>query len=81
MKAVRRGKEGERPCQKGTCESEGDSDGGFVRDTERALRLEESQGQGRAKLTEILYIFFGIHTANVVQLAERIGQRAQLAVA
>ena len=31
------------------------------------------------KLTEILYIFFGIHTANVVQLADRIEQRAQLA--
>ena len=31
------------------------------------------------KLTEILYIFFGIHTANVVQLADRIAQRAQLA--
>ena len=27
----------------------------------------------------ILYIFFGIHTANVVQLADRIEQRAQLA--
>ena len=34
-----------------------------------------------AKLTEILYIFFGIHTANVVQLADRIEQRAQLVVA
>lgn len=34
-----------------------------------------------AKLTEILYIFFDIHTANVVQLADRIEQRAQLAVA
>ena len=30
-------------------------------------------------MTEILYIFFGIHTANVVQLADRIEQRAQLA--
>jgi len=29
-----------------------------------------------AKLTEILYIFFGIHTANVVQLTDRIDQRA-----
>ena len=28
---------------------------------------------------EILYIFFGIHTTNVVQLADRIEQRAQLA--
>uniref|UniRef100_UPI00338FAE19 hypothetical protein n=1 Tax=uncultured Holdemanella sp. TaxID=1763549 RepID=UPI00338FAE19 len=31
--------------------------------------------------TEILYIFFGIHTANVVQLADRIEQRARLAAA
>ena len=37
--------------------------------------------KARTKLTEILYIFFGIHTANVVQLAERIEQRAQLALA
>ena len=35
--------------------------------------------KARTKLTEILYIFFGIHTANVVQLADRIEQRAQLA--
>ena len=37
--------------------------------------------KARTKLTEILYIFFGIHTANVVQLADRIEQRVQLAVA
>ena len=35
--------------------------------------------KARTKRTEILYIFFGIHTANVVQLADRIEQRAQLA--
>ena len=35
--------------------------------------------KARTKLTEILYIFFGIHTANVVQLTDRIEQRAQLA--
>ena len=35
----------------------------------------------RTKRTEILYIFFGIHTANVVQLADRIEQRARLAAA
>ena len=35
--------------------------------------------KARTKLTEVLYIFFGIHTANVVQLADRIEQRAQLA--
>ncbi len=37
--------------------------------------------KARAKRTEILYIFFGIHTANVVQLADRIEQRARLAAA
>lgn len=37
--------------------------------------------KARAKITEILYIFFGIHTANVVQLADRIERRAKLAVA
>ena len=37
--------------------------------------------KARTKLTEILYIFFGIHTANVVQPADRIEQRAQLVVA
>ena len=35
--------------------------------------------KARKKQTEILYIFLGIHTANVVQLADRIEQRAQLA--
>ena len=44
---------------------------------ERALRPEESQGPDQAE--EILYIFFGIHTANVVQLTDKIEQRAQLA--
>ena len=43
-KAVQRGKERERPCQKGTCQGEGDSDGGLVRNTERALRPEAGQG-------------------------------------
>ena len=33
-----------RPRQKGTCQSEGDSDGELVRYTERALRPEASQG-------------------------------------
>ena len=37
--------------------------------------------KARTKKTEILYIFFGIHTANVVQLADRIEQRARLAAA
>ena len=35
--------------------------------------------KARTKLNEILYIFFGIHTANVVQLSDRIEQRVQLA--
>ena len=37
--------------------------------------------KARTKRTEILYIFFGIHTANVVQLADRIEQEARLAAA
>ena len=37
--------------------------------------------KARTKLTEILYVFLGIHTANVVQLADRIEQRARLVVA
>ena len=37
--------------------------------------------KARTKKTEILYIFFGIHTANVIQLADRIEQRAQLTAA
>ena len=37
--------------------------------------------KARTKHTEILYIFFGIHTANVVQLAKRIKQRARLEAA
>ena len=34
--------------QKGTCPGEGDSDGGLVRHTERALRPEASQGPDEA---------------------------------
>lgn len=38
--------------------------------------------KARTKLTEILFIFFGIHTANVVQLAGRLEKRrTQLAAA
>ena len=37
--------------------------------------------KARTKKTEILYIFFGIHTANVVQLADRIDKRAKSAAA
>lgn len=37
--------------------------------------------KARTKRTEILYIFFGIHTANVVQQTDRIEQRACLAAA
>ena len=39
------------------------------------------RAKARTKRTEILCIFFGIHTANVVQLADRIEQRARLAAA
>ena len=41
-------RKGERPCPKGACQSEGDCDGGLVRDTERALRSPEGQGQNEA---------------------------------
>ena len=37
--------------------------------------------KARTKRTEILYIFFGIHTANVVQLADRMERRAKSASA
>ena len=37
--------------------------------------------KARTKQTEILYIFCGIHTANVVQLEKRIEQRASLEAA
>ena len=33
--------------------------------------------KARKKKTEILYIFFGIHTANVVRLAERLAEQEQ----
>ena len=39
---------GERPCQKRACQSECDCDGRLVRDTERALRSPEGQGQDEA---------------------------------
>ena len=47
-KAVQRGEEGKRPCQKGTCQGEGDSDGELARHAERALRPEASQGPDEA---------------------------------
>ena len=37
--------------------------------------------KSRTKRTESLYIFFRIHTANVVQLSDKIEQRSSLAVA
>ena len=37
--------------------------------------------KARTKRMEILYIFFGILTANVVQLADGIEQRSSLATA
>lgn len=35
------------------------------------------RNKARRKKTEILYIFFGIHTANVIQLAERLLEKEQ----
>ena len=52
-KAVQRGEEGERPCQKGTCQGEGDRDGGLVRHTERALRSEAGQGPDEADVNPV----------------------------
>lgn len=46
--SVRREEKGERPCPKGTCQSEGYCDGRLVQDTERALRSPKSQGQDKA---------------------------------
>jgi len=54
----------------------------------RATQMEGSFGtqkehydmrriKARKKKTEILYIFFGIHTANVVHLAERLAEQKQ----
>ena len=37
--------------------------------------------KARTKRTEVLYIFLDIHTANVVQLADRIEQRSRLVAA
>ena len=54
----------------------------------RATQMEGSFGtqkehydmrriKARKRKTEILYIFFGIHTANVVHLAERLAEQEQ----
>ncbi len=53
-------------------------DGSFGTQKER---YDLKKVKARTKKTEILYIFFGIHTANVVQLADRIEKRAKLAAA
>ena len=45
------------------------------------LRFLRGWFSARTKRTEILYIFFGIHTANVVKLADRIEQRVSLSAA
>ena len=41
-------RKGERPCPKGTCQSEGDCDGRLIRDIEGALRSPEGQGHDEA---------------------------------
>lgn len=63
----------------GICQSDGGCNGRLVRDTERVLRFRSVKV--RTKRTEIMYILLGIHKANVVQLADRIEQRARLAAA
>ena len=50
-----------------------------VYNAESTLRRCVDSVLAQTKLTEILYIFFGIHTANVVLLADRIEHIAQLA--
>ena len=42
------GEKGDRPSLTGTCQGEGDRDGGLVRNTERALQSPEGQGQDEA---------------------------------
>ena len=39
-----------------------------------SFQVEKLSGDG-LKMTEILYIFFGIHTAKVVLLVERLQER------
>lgn len=45
------------------------------------VEKQKTEELERPKLKGILDILFGINTANVVQLAGRIEQRAQLAIA
>ena len=73
--------------------SEGKKEKDFVRQElarVRATAMEGSFGtqkehyslkrvKARKKVTEIMYIFFGIHTANVVQLAARIAEQQEKA--
>ena len=61
-KAVQRGEEGERPCQKGTCRVRATAmEGSFGTQKEH---YDLRRFKARTKLTEILYIFFGIHSVN-----------------
>lgn len=64
---------GERPCPELARVRAAAMEGSFGTQ-ERALRSPKGQST-RTKWTEILYIFFGIHTANVVQLADRMGTK------
>ena len=45
------------------------------------VHYDLQRDKARTKRVEILYIFFGTHTANVVQLADRMEQRARLTAA
>jgi len=64
------GETGERLCETGTCASSRHGDGRLVRTQKEHYSL--CRIKARKKETEILYNFFGIHTANAVQLAERL---------
>ncbi len=72
-----------RPAQgRGDVRAEGELLESATAEKISVVQLEGSRNVNREpKLTEILYIFFGIHTANVVQLVGRIEQGAPLAVA
>ena len=49
--------------------------------SEETLATRELKTETTARRTKILCIFFGIHTANVVRLADRMEQRERLAAA
>ena len=50
---------------------------GAIRIKMQCVHYDLKRIKARTKNAEILYIFFGIHTANVVQLLGRIDKRAR----